>query len=646
MKSFSSRISKYLLELIFLIVTIALSSVYVLRAAQETYVQNIINEMTLCDKITQMMMPCFKYWDIAHNGNTEEQPVTSVNNEIKQLLNTYHFGGVILFKMNLQEIGDSIQFIKDLQSNTIDSGGLPLIISTDQEGGMVNRLNFGTYLPGNMALAATQNTEYAKDYSHVIASELGSIGINTDLAPVADINTNPNNPVIGVRSFGDKPGLVSEFAVAIANGLKHNGIISCAKHFPGHGDTDTDSHTGLPIINKSLDEINSCELIPFKELVKSNVPMIMSAHILYPQIESNKKYSSKTGCEESLPVTMSQEFLSQILKKEMGFKGIVCTDAMDMEGITNFWTEEEAFINAIEAGADLVCMPTKLQSSNDTLKLERIINAVENKVKSGEISEKYRIDRAVARIIKAKKKFKILDYDKTSYDLLKAEQIIRSNENLNIESKISEASVTVVKNDMDTIPLKLKSGDKLTVFVPYENEIAQYYLAWNRAVSAQLIPSGTNLEVLKFDNNANGCYNSIDDSDFVIIASEIWDKCQIADEDFEYRTAMDLFRYAKTKSIKTIVISTYIPYDVVLYNDADALLLTYGCIGSDMNPNLVKSNSLISPEPATGPNLIAGMITILGINKSGGKLPVNLCGYEHKSQQFGDRIIFKYGFGL
>lgn len=290
-------------------------------------IDDIINNMTIKQKITQMMMVNFRKWN--------NQDLTTMNNEIKQIVEDYDFGSIIYFANNMKETKQIYQLTKEFQEAATKDNGIPLLIATDQEGGLVYRLNTGTALPGNMALAATNDTNNSKIAGEIIGSELSSLGINTTLAPVVDINNNANNPVIGLRSFSDDALTVANNARSMLEGLEEYNVIGCAKHFPGHGDTDTDSHTGLPIVNKNKEQILANELKPYDELIKDNIEMIMSAHILYPQLDNTKVLSNKTGKKESLPATMSKKILTDLLKEEMNYSGVIVTDAMNMKGITN-----------------------------------------------------------------------------------------------------------------------------------------------------------------------------------------------------------------------------------------------------------------------------------------------------------------------
>ena len=251
----------------------------------------ILSSMTLEEKVAQMMMPAFRTW----TKGKSSLDVTKLNKEQEALIKKYPFGGVILFAENLKNADQSRDLIREIQAASLKGfSRAALLIAADQEGGRVSRLAYGTQMPGNMALGASGDPDAARQEAALMGEELSSLGFNLDFAPVMDVNSNPANPVIGLRSFSDDPEAAGALGAAFTKGLHSRGIISALKHFPGHGDTDTDSHTGLPVIDKSLEELRRCELIPFERGLQE-ADMVMTAHILYPQIETKTYISRRDG---------------------------------------------------------------------------------------------------------------------------------------------------------------------------------------------------------------------------------------------------------------------------------------------------------------------------------------------------------------
>lgn len=356
-------------------------------------------EMETEFKIGQMLLLDIRMWG---DESSEPIPVTEINSktsELVEVLTKYHIGGIILFAENFESKEQIIKLIRALQEAAEKSGNPYFLITTDQEGGKVERFSFGrNKLKSN---AEVRTPEEAFEKGKIIADELAELGINCNFAPVVDINSNPKNPVINVRSFGNDPEIVSKHGLAFVEGLHTHGIIATAKHFPGHGDTSTDSHLGLPLVKKSLSELEQCELIPFKSLIDAGVDMVMTAHIALPNIEKSTIISKKDGQKFFLPATLSKTILTGILRDELKFNGVILTDAMDMKAISEHFDEPGAIKMAIKAGADMICMPVTLRSASDIPKLDAVCQSLKSAIDSGEIPVE-QINRSVNRILDLK----------------------------------------------------------------------------------------------------------------------------------------------------------------------------------------------------------------------------------------------------
>ncbi len=371
-------------------------------------------------KIGQMMCLDFRFWSSKSNNKSDEEPtqivtehkqeesripVTEINDEIKEIISKYHIGGVILFSQNFQNKNQAKKLISDLQKAAKDSGNPPLFICVDQEGGRVERFTFGRdKLKNNLEIGKMKNSEkLAFEKGKIIGRELSELGINCNFAPVVDVNSNPENPVINVRSFGETAEIVSKCGVNFMKGLHSQNIIATAKHFPGHGDTDVDSHISLPRVNKTMAALENLELKPFKAMIDSGVDMVMTAHIELPKIEKTAIISKKDGREIFLPATLSKTILTELLRNKLNFKGVIITDAMNMKAISENVGEAEATKMAISAGADMICMPAVLRSKSDITKLDNIFETLKRAI-NNEISMK-QIDNSAERISNLKKKF-------------------------------------------------------------------------------------------------------------------------------------------------------------------------------------------------------------------------------------------------
>ncbi|GAB4000749.1 hypothetical protein GCM10029992_33780 [Glycomyces albus] len=302
-----------------------------------------------------------------------------------ELLEQYHLGGVIYFAWS-DNVNDPEQITglsNGLQETATEDGGTPLLISTDQEHGLVTRIGApATQLPGAMALGATHDPGAAYDAAVISGDELRAMGINQNFAPVADVNVNPDNPVIGVRSFSSDPGLASDMVSSQVEGYQSDeDLASTVKHFPGHGDTDTDSHVGLPLITHTYEEWQQLDAPPFRAAIESGVDTIMSAHIQFPALDDSLK-----------PATLSEPILTGLLRDELGYDGVVVTDSLGMEGVRTEYGDDRVPVMALQAGADLLLMPPDLDLA---------YNAVLEAVETGEISKR-RLNESVTRVLELK----------------------------------------------------------------------------------------------------------------------------------------------------------------------------------------------------------------------------------------------------
>lgn len=340
---------------------------------------DILKNMTLEEKIGQLFMVNLELLDNSE-GNYYEH--TKITKEMKKNLEKYHVGGVILFSRNISTTEQTTKLITKLQANS----KVPLFISVDEEGGEVARIANNdnmrtTKFPTMEEVGAMADKEYAYNMGATIGKEIKELGFNLDFAPVADVKTNELNTEIGNRSFGDDPKLVSDMVVQVVKGLQDQGISATLKHFPGHGDASEDSHEGAVDVENDINRLRQVELVPFKAGIKAGVDMIMVSHI---------SVSKVTGTIE--PASLSSLVMKDMLRTEMGFDGIIITDAMDMKAITDYCDAGEAAVTCILSGADICLMPEDLETA---------YNAVLEAVENGTITEK-RLNESVTRILELK----------------------------------------------------------------------------------------------------------------------------------------------------------------------------------------------------------------------------------------------------
>lgn len=358
-------------------------------------------EMSLEEKVGQLLMVHF-------HGR-------EANQDAKLLIQELHVGGIIYYKW-ANQLSSAAQ-VQNLSTSLQKLARIPLLIAVDQEGGRVNRLEEGfTLFPSNLIVAKTNQPELSKNVAFAIGQELRSVGINMNLSPVVDINSNPSNPVIGTRSFSSEADVVTLFAKYALQGYREAGIISCLKHFPGHGDVAVDSHQELPILHRTKQQLEQLELLPFYQLA-DQADSIMTAHILLPALDSQ-------NC-----ATLSKKILTDLLREEMGFQGVVVSDSLVMKGLlSNCYRIEEAAISAINAGCDLLILGGKQLHAQTELelsieKIQKIYSALLQAVQTGIIS-KQRLEQAVQRILSLKNKYD-LSFNKIGCDKLKHQALVK-----------------------------------------------------------------------------------------------------------------------------------------------------------------------------------------------------------------------------
>lgn len=345
----------------------------------EAVIRQQVAEMSLEEKAGQVLFLALRY-------NHAGQPLLQLEDEDRKIM-AHKPGGIILFSENIKDN----QQVKNLINQFQETADIPLFMAVDQEGGRVSRLTGGAMdfplIPSARELGRTQNLDQVLETGQLLGKALKGLGFNMNMAPVADVDSNPQNPVIGDRSFGSDPELVANMAMAMARGMALEGVIPVLKHFPGHGDTDLDSHLEAVALNHSLDRLEEVEFLPFRRGVTLNMPVIMTGHI---QI---------LALDPELPATLSSVLVTDLLRGAWGYQGVVISDALEMGAISQRWSSGEAAVKALQAGVDLLLMPKDILEAH---------GAIVDAVNAGSLSQE-KLDAAVTRILMLKKQYGLFD---------------------------------------------------------------------------------------------------------------------------------------------------------------------------------------------------------------------------------------------
>ncbi len=559
-------------------------------------------------------------------------PLTTLPKELAELIRSTSLGGVILFADNLNNIEQIIKLTSALRNAALSSSSpLPLFISVDQEGGRVVRLprSIATSFTGNMSIGATfaqHGDVFAKAVGEVLGSELHALGFNVDHAPDVDVNINSDNPVINVRSFGENPQRVADLGIAMLNGMQNQGIIATLKHFPGHGDTNTDSHTGLPMVKHNLATVERVDLFPFKEAIeKTNVEMIMTAHIQYPALD-NSIIVNKNGQSMIKPATLSKVILTDLLRNKLGYQGLVITDALDMAGITDFFTPLEAVFNTFKAGADIAMMPMKIRKPADIKSFKHFLQKLSQRVQKDPATMQ-QIQWSVARIVKLKSRLPttILSAKNIQFKIKQAKQILASHRHRAVEQALAQNSIVALENNNQSTTWLL-GIKKVSLLFPKQLQSNAMKNALRLKLTALGKPAWQMSTASLEQFNEKTLFQKIDQSDLLIVASDsqqtavelggvddLTDLLQMNKAHFG-DNALKALSYARAAGKKTLFIALKAPYHLEKFRQyADRILVSFdGSVYLDASGN------------ATGVAINALAAVILGGSLAKGKLPVSL----------------------
>ncbi len=559
------------------------------------WVTSTLARMTLREKVGQLFVQQV-YGSDATTADPRNLPLYGVGSPA-EVVQKYALGGVIYFAWT-----DSV---RDPDQITALSNGLqqaalgrrskvrvPLQIGIDQEQGVVTRIGPpATQFPGSMALGAGRSTEDARTAAAVTGQELRAMGVTTNFAPVADTNVNPLNPVIGTRSFSSSPDLAADLVAAQVVGYQRDGgVMAAAKHFPGHGDTATDSHVAFPVITHTRQQWETIDAPPFRAAVREGIDMVMTAHLAFPALDDSGD-----------PATLSHPILTGLLREELGFEGVIITDSLEMQGVRDRYGDAEVAVRALLAGADQLLMSPALDEA-----FEAVVDAVE----SGRIPRRD-LDAKVRRVLALKAERGVVAHPWA--DPRRVDDVVGTAAHLAVADAVSNRTTTLVRNDDGVLPLAASGADLL---------VTGYGVTTTRTLADALAEQGATTTVLSTgssptDAQVSAAVAAAQGRDAVVVTTmKAWDTTVTDPRAGQQRLVADL----RATGVPVVVVATRDPYDVAYLGDVETYLATY-------------SYSPVALRAAA--RVIAGAVSPTG------KLPVDIPVAGDP-----DTVLHPFGFGL
>ncbi len=559
------------------------------------WVTSTLKRMSLEEKVGQLFIQQV-YGKDATTPDARNVPLYGVSTPA-EVVQKYHLGGVIYFAWtdSVQNPGQIVGLSNGLQRAAMTQHSkvrVPLQVATDQEQGVVTRIGPpATQFPGSMALGAGRSTQDARTAARITGQELKAMGINTNFAPDSDVNVNPLNPVIGTRSFSSHADLAADMVGAQVDGYQRDaGISSAAKHFPGHGDTATDSHVAFPVITHTRQQWEQIDAPPFKEAIARGIDMIMTAHLSFPALDDSGD-----------PATLSRPILTGLLRNELGYKGVIVTDSLEMQGVRDRYGDAEVAVRALSAGADQLLMSPAM---------DQAYGAVLDAVKSRRIS-RADLDAKVRRVLELKARRGLVEHPYANPDALT--RVVGTADHLATADAVTDRTTTLVKNDGGTLPLAAQ-GAKLLV--------TGYGVTTTRTLADGLVAQGASATVKQTGSSptdaqiADAVAAAAGQDAVVVTTMKAWDTTTTDPRGGQQKLVEQLL----ATGTPVIVVGTRDPYDIAYFTDAPTFLATY-------------SYSPVAIESAA--RVIAGAVAPTG------KLPVDIPVAGDAST-----VLYPFGHGL
>ena len=548
--------------------------------SQSRWVDSVYNQMTIDEKIGQLFM-------VAAYSNKNEAHAQSIDS----LVINQKIGGVIFFQ------GGPVRQA-NLTNRFQSKAKIPLFVGIDAEWGLSMRLDSTYAFPWNMTLGAVQDLDLIEQLGQQMARQSKRMGIHFNFAPVVDVNTNPKNPIIGNRSFGENPENVTDKAIALTKGLQNGGVFATAKHFPGHGDTDQDSHHTLPSINHSIERMNEVELYPYKKLFKEGLASVMVAHLNVPALESRSGY----------PSSISKSIVTDLLQEKMKFKGLIFTDALNMKGASNFKSPGEIDLEAFLAGNDILLFP-----ENVPVAIEKFKEALASNI----LSEK-RLEHSVKKILRYKYKAELYEYQPIDTEHLVQE--LNRAEDEALHHKLMENALTVLKNKSDILPIKRLDKQKIA-YVKLGDDDGSYFVeALKKQAEVTVIES----------ESLDGLLTQLKDYTTVIIGYHKSNATAWRNHNFSTKDLTWLYEIARTNNvILSIFARPYSLMQIQTFENIEGLIVSYqnSKIGQEVTANLIFGSSDASgklPVSINSDFTVGDGLKVKNIHRLGFDIPENV----------------------
>lgn len=650
-------------------------------------VDELLTSMTAEQKVAQLIMPALRTWEGEDKGVTD----LSAASKLADALRRHQYGGVILFGANIEDTEQTVRLTHDLQKNNAlsddarESGPIPYFIAADQEGGSVARLSMGTRGTGSMAIGATGDAaeDNARATGRMFGQELSALGINVNLGPCVDVITNLADQGMSTRVFSDDPLEVAKLAKAFAEGVGESGVITCYKHFPGAGD-GSDYPTA---INLTLEELKAQGLIPYEAVIGDGADMVMTSATTFPAID-DEVVLADGETKGFYPATMSPKIVSDMLRRDLSFDGVVITDALEMDQFFEEPVTGDQILNGakdsvewavavaekcLEAGCDILLIPTDLNKESIVSWYDEYIAGIAQLVKEGILSET-RIDESVRRILSLKQKYGIMDLDPTAASVENAvgaaKEVVGSDEHHETEHAIAKQAITLLKDD-GVLPVPL-SGANVVILGRTSSDDTPIEYALSKLVQTDALDTQTfvdnritgtksgeedgktSITIDRYYDLANdgtimysdGLSEAIAKAQYVICLSNIPAGIEMLQDDEKcVQCVTRALEEAHAAGAKFILLSDNLPVDAARYPEADAIVCAYLSAGFDVDPT---TGSGSENMPAINANVPAALRAIFGEAPMPGKLPINIKGLAKGADgawSYTDDVVYPRGAG-